>query len=45
MKPLGKVTANPARELKGDLRQEAGQTRKDIGDLEDAAKDGGKRRH
>ena len=40
---VGKVTGNPARELKGDLQQEAGQTRKDVGDIEEAAKDSAKR--
>jgi uncharacterized protein YjbJ (UPF0337 family) len=42
---VGKVTGNPARELKGDLQQEAGQTRKDIGDMEEAAKDRTRRHH
>lgn len=40
---MGKVTGSPARELKGDLQQEAGQTRKDVGDIEEAAKDSAKR--
>ncbi|WP_042260520.1 CsbD family protein [Paraburkholderia heleia] len=36
---VGRATGNPARELKGDVQQEAGQTRKDVGDMKEAAKD------
>jgi uncharacterized protein YjbJ (UPF0337 family) len=36
---VGKATNNPARELKDDVQQEAGQTRKGVGDVKEAAKD------
>ncbi|QGZ63209.1 CsbD family protein [Paraburkholderia acidisoli] len=42
---VGRATDNPARELKGDLQQEAGQARKNVGDMKEAAKDSIKRHH
>ncbi|MGF6937060.1 uncharacterized protein YjbJ (UPF0337 family) [Paraburkholderia sp. UCT70] len=42
---MGKVTGRPARELKGDVEQAAGQARKDVGDAKEAAKDRTTRHH
>jgi uncharacterized protein YjbJ (UPF0337 family) len=42
---MGKVTGRPARELKGDVEQAAGQARKDVGDAREAAKDRTTRHH
>ncbi|MBN3809476.1 CsbD family protein [Paraburkholderia sp. Ac-20347] len=42
---VGRATDNPQRELKGDMQQAAGQARKNVGDLKEAAKDMTKRHH
>ncbi|CAM2143672.1 MULTISPECIES: CsbD family protein [Paraburkholderia] len=42
---VGRATDNPQRELKGDMQQAAGQARKNVGDLKEAAKDVTKRHH
>ncbi|WP_430228927.1 CsbD family protein [Paraburkholderia tropica] len=42
---VGRATHNPQRELKGDMQQAAGQARKNVGDLKEAAKDVTKRHH
>ncbi|CAG9210984.1 General stress protein CsbD [Paraburkholderia tropica] len=42
---VGRATDNPQRELKGDMQQAAGQARKNMGDLKEAAKDMTKRHH
>ena len=42
---VGTATDDPAQELKGDVQQGAGQARKNVGDMKEAATDASKRKH